>query len=204
MSVAPSTSGLTWEDFLNLPDDDRYRHAELVDGELVHKHAELMDEGLTQANPPTWLHQQVVGAVYALIWNWIRAGSGRGSVTMEPPVQIRHNRGYLPDVAWFREDRARPAGSNPYLSGAPDLAVEVLSPSTRTFDMLRKRSDYARVGVGELWLIDPDGPRAMILRQLDEPSDQAEFVQVEDLDGDGALTSPLLPGLTIPVRDLRP
>jgi Uma2 family endonuclease len=146
MTVAPSSSGLTWEDFLNLPDEPRYRHAELIDGELVYKFGPPPDGELTSVNSPVWLHQQVVGTVYALIWNWIRAGAGRGSVTMEPPVPIRSKRGYLPDVAWFREQRSRPAPGNAYLSGAPDLAVEVLSPSTRAFDLLRKRVDYARVG----------------------------------------------------------
>jgi Uma2 family endonuclease len=70
--------------------------------------------------------------------------------------------------------------------------------------MLRKRGDYARVGVRELWLIDPDEPSALVLRLPDPPSDSAEFVQVEDLDADGELASPLLPGLTIPLRDLVP
>lgn len=204
MSVAPSTSGLTWEEFLNLPDDDRYKHTELVGGELVYKYGPPADGELILVNPPVWLHQHVVSALVAMIWNWIRAGAGRGSVTMEPPVQVLRNRGYLPDVAWFREERSRPASGNPYLSGAPDLAVEVLSPSTRAVDMIRKWADYARVGVRELWLIDPDEPTVFMLRLLAEPTDTAEFVQVDELRVDGVLTSPLLPGLQIPVRDLLP
>jgi Uma2 family endonuclease len=204
MSVAPSTSDLTWEDFLNLPDEDRYRHTELVDGVLVHKHAARVDGELALANPPTWLHQQLVGAVYAFIWHWIRAGTGRGTVTLEPPVQIRTKRAYLPDVAWFREERSRPSAGNPYVTGAPDLAVEVLSPSTRNVDLLRKRVDYARAGVRELWLIDPDESIVFVLRLPADPPQPAEFVQVEELDADGVLSSPLLPGLEIPVRELLP
>jgi Uma2 family endonuclease len=190
MSSATAGSGLTWENFLDLPDDPKYRHAELVDGELI------------LVNPPTWLHQHVVGALHALIWTWIRAGSGRGAVTMEPPVQIRSNRGYLPDVAWFREDHARPSGGNPYLTGPPDLVVEVLSDSTRSFDLLRERADYARVGVGELWLIDPEGPTAFVLRRPTGEPDAADFVLTEELSPTDALSSPLLPGLTIPMAEL--
>jgi Uma2 family endonuclease len=107
-------------------------------------------------------------------------------------------------VAWFREDRSRPATGNPYLSGAPDLAVEVLSPSTRNVDLLRKRVDYARVGVRELWLINPDEPTAFVLRPPAEPTDPAEFVQVDELDADGVLASPMLPGLEISLRELVP
>ncbi|MGI9003493.1 MAG: Uma2 family endonuclease [Pseudonocardia sp.] len=190
MSSATATTGLTWEEFLELPDEPRYRHAELVDGELI------------LVNPPSWLHQQVVGALVALIWTWIRAEPGRGTVTMDPPVRITGIRGYLPDVAWYRDGRSRPAPGNPYLTGPPDLAVEVLSPSTRAFDVVRKRADYARVGVGELWLVDPENPSALVMRPPAQPTEPAEFVVVEELGRDGALTSPLLPGLSIPVGEL--
>lgn len=57
---------------------------------------------------------------------------------------------------------------------------------------MRKRTDYARIGVGELWLIDPEGPAALVLRR-----EGAEFVVVDDLDSAGALTSPQLPGLAV-------
>lgn len=192
MSSAIVTSGLTWEEFLALPDDPRYRHAELVDGELV------------LVNPPSWLHQHVVGAIHAVIWNWIRAGAARGTVTMEPPVQITTIRGYQPDVAWYRAGRGRPMPGNPYLTGPPDLAVEVLSDSTRAFDLVRKRADYAKVGVGELWLVDPEAPSALVLRRPAEPTTPAEYVLVEELASGSALTSPLLPGLTIPLASLAP
>lgn len=190
MSTAAPTTGLTWDEFLALPDDPRHRHAELVDGELI-----LM-------NPPSWLHQHVVGVLYATIWLWTRAGRGRGTVTMEPPVQISAMRGYQPDLAWYRAGRGRPKPGNPYLTGAPDLAVEVLSESTRAFDLVRERTDYARVGVGELWLVDPEGPSVLVLRLPAEPTTPAEYVLVEDLDAGDVLRSPQLPGLDIPLADL--
>ncbi len=123
------------------------------------------------------------------------AGAGRGEVTFNPRVQITHNRGHLPDVAWYREERVTADGTQP--GGPPDLAIEVLSPSTRAFDIVRKRSDYARVGVEELWLIDPEGPAALVLRR-----DGAEFVVALDLEAGGELVSPLLPGLAMRVGAL--
>lgn len=178
-------SRLTWDEFLALPDEPQYKHAELIDGEVV-------------VDPASWLHQHLVGEIYFVIQDWIRAGSDRGGVTLNPPVKIRNNRGYLPDVAWYREGRHRPRQGQPYLEGAPDLAVEVLSPSTRTIDMIRKRADYAKVGVRELWLIDPEGPVAFVLRAVDG----ADFVLVEELDAKGMLTSPLLPGFAVYVGGL--
>jgi Uma2 family endonuclease len=106
MSSATAGSGLTWENFLDLPDDPKYRHAELVDAELV------------LANPPTWLHQHVVMRLVVALELWIRGGSGRGTVTMEPPVQIRSNQGYLPDVAWLTEElSSADALTSPLLPG---------------------------------------------------------------------------------------
>lgn len=180
--------GLTWQEFLDLPDDDRYRHAELINGEVV-------------VSAATRLHQQIVGRLWSLIDAWARAGDGRGEVTMEPPVQITERRGYLPDLAWYRQAKCAPLGQPPAFEQPPDLAVEVLSPSTRSIDAIRKRNDYAAIGVGELWLIDPDEPEARILRPSDVLPDV--FIDAEtDIGRDGVLSSPMLPGLTIRLGDL--
>jgi Uma2 family endonuclease len=175
-------SGLTWEQFLELLDQDEYKTAELIDGQVV-------------VSTPSWMHQRIVTALIWLLRNWVAAGPDRGEVTFNPRVKITYNRGYLPDVAWYSADRVDDEGNEP--DGPPNLAVEVLSPSTRTYDLVRKRADYARIGVDELWLIDPDGPTAYVLRR-----EGTEFVLVDDLDAVGALTSPLLPGLSIVVGQL--
>jgi Uma2 family endonuclease len=80
----------------------------------------------------------------------------------------------------------------------------VLSPSTRTFDVLRKRSDHARVGIPELWLVDPD-PRSARVQVYRPPAEQAHSVEhelVDELSGDAVLTTPLLPGLRVVIVDL--
>jgi Uma2 family endonuclease len=42
--------------------------------------------------------------------------------------------------------------------GAPELVVEILSPKTRRLDLVNKKQEYARAGVKELWIIDPETP----------------------------------------------
>ncbi len=186
MSVtATTTSGLTWEQFLALPDTDEYRHAELVDGEVV-------------VNPPNRLHQRIVLRLGAALHEWTQGAPGPGEVTADPGVQIGDRTGYLPDVAWYPEDRCPPGSAN--FVGAPALAVEVLSPSTRAFDSVRKRNDYGRIGVEELWLVDPEGPAAQVYRR---PAPEAgEFALVREVKEDGVLSSPLLPGFAFTVGDL--
>jgi Uma2 family endonuclease len=60
-----------------------------------------------------------------------------------------------PDVLYIAPDRTALAGPRG-IEGAPTLAVEILSPSTRTIDRVVKRQLYARYGVPCLWLVDPD------------------------------------------------
>jgi Uma2 family endonuclease len=54
-----------------------------------------------------------------------------------------------------------------YFSGPPDIAVEVVSPSSRQYDTVEKNINYARYGVGEYWLIDPVEERAVFYRQVE-------------------------------------
>lgn len=179
---------MTWQEFLDLPDLPEYRGAELVDGELI-------------VSPPSALHQQVASRLIVNLMSWTRDEPGRGEVTYELPVRIADDRGYRPDVMWYREDRCAAPGEPPAFEGPPTLAIEVLSLSTRRLDAVRKRADYARVGVQELWLIDSDAPEALIARQHD-PAGPSPFVDAAYLDRDGQLTSPLLPGFAVRVDAL--
>jgi Uma2 family endonuclease len=169
-------TGLTWQQFLDLPEE--YKHADLVNGELF-------------VSSPTPLHQQIVTRLLSSLERWTAAGPDRGEVTFNPAVQISRDRGYMPDIAWWRQDKCAPAGEPPAFDGAPDLVVEVLSPSTRRLDTIRKRNDYPHIGVAELWFIDPDEPSAHIVRTDDGGQ------QTLDVAADEQLRSPLLDGFAV-------
>lgn len=178
-SFTPIMTGLTWREFLDLPEE--YRHADLVDGDLF----------VTAPAPP---HQRVVGYLYAALVAW--TGEGRGEVTLEPAVQITFNRGYLPDLAWFREDKCSAPDQPAAFDGPPDLVVEVLSPSTRGRDTILKRKDYLTIGASEVWLIDPDIPSAQIIRA------NPDGEHVIDVSAAGHLHSPMLDGFAVRLGDL--
>ena len=61
----------------------------------------------------------------------------------------------VPDLAGWRRERMPAPPDVAYLTLAPDWVCEILSPSTRKFDLEEKRPVYAREGVGHLWLVDP-------------------------------------------------
>jgi Uma2 family endonuclease len=79
--------------------------------------------------------------------------------------------------------------------GAPELVVEILSPKTRRLDLLNKKLEYARAGVKELWIIDPE-PRSLTVYQL--ASDGAE--NIRQLGEEDTLSTDLLPGFNLAVE----
>jgi Uma2 family endonuclease len=80
--------------------------------------------------------------------------------------------------------------------GLPAIVVEVLSPSTRSIDLLRKRGDYERLGVAEQWVFDPVDASALVMRR-----DGDRYADIALEPGD-VLTSPLLPGFSVTVGAL--
>ena len=83
------------------------------------------------------------------------------------------------------------------IRGAPDLVVEILSPSTAGYDRMTKRDLYARHGVGEYWLIDPYAKTATVLIL------GANGYNTHAIYGKGdILTSPTLAGFSLNMSDL--
>jgi Uma2 family endonuclease len=131
----------TWSDFIALDEDDP---RELLDGELL------------EIEVPTWNHERIVAALIILLgaWAWARkAGQVLGSGYK---IRIDDRQGYMPDVQLYRRGNT-PEGQQLGLEqGHPDLAIEVISPSSRSKDSVRKLHDYASIGVPEYWLVDPE------------------------------------------------
>lgn len=82
------------------------------------------------------------------------------------------------------------------VEGAPDIVVEVLS-SDRNRDLVRKRQLYAEGGVQEYWIFDPREDNATLLELQN-----GEYVERAVLTADDTLTTPLLPGLALPLADV--
>ena len=83
------------------------------------------------------------------------------------------------------------------VQGAPELVIEILSPSTRHTDAVVKRGLYESYGVREYWLVDPLAETVTVFRLRD-----GSLRKTEELDRTRALTSSLLPGLTIDLDDV--
>jgi Uma2 family endonuclease len=82
------------------------------------------------------------------------------------------------------------------VQGAPDLVIEIGSPSTRQRDETIKRHLYERSGVSEYWVVDPDIDVVRVYRRTSERFDRA--IELSREAGE-VLTTPLLAGLELPL-----
>lgn len=166
------------EDFLLIGEtEERYQ---LVEGVVV------------RMSRPTSKHQAVLKNLIVQLHPCEQ--QGLAAVFVEVDWRIRENAVYSPDIACFRADRS--PGLPTHLRDTPDLVIEVLSPSTMLFDMLSKKDDYERAGVGEYWTIDPKDARVRCYRRH-------EGSLVEVLVKGDSLASTALPGFTLDLRPLR-
>lgn len=136
--AGPASRLLTLEDLEDLPDDGR-RH-ELLDGILV----------VTPS--PGGPHQVVVGALYRAL----HAAKPSGAAVLVAPIDLVMSPHTVlqPDVVVVDAAEALEAR----LTRPPLMVVEVLSPSTRTYDKGSKMLAYAAAGIGWYWVVDPASP----------------------------------------------
>ena len=100
-----------------------------------------------------------------------------------------------PDIVIILDERQEIVGRS-RVEAPPDIVVEILS-TDRSRDLVRKRQIYAEAGVLEYWPIDP---RNDTVTQLELR--EGEYVERAVLGADDTLTTPLLPGLSIPLADI--
>jgi Uma2 family endonuclease len=173
---------LTYEEFRQLPDDGK--RYELIGGE-VH---------LTPA--PHTKHQYVVHNLDIALSLYVQKNK-LGEVWEAPlDVRLTENTALQPDLVFVSNARAGIIQED-WIAGAPDLVVEVLSPSTAAYDRVTKLPVYADAGVPEFWLIDSQAKTVEVLKL----QGKKYFVDAT-LAGDQVLTSNLFPGWQLPLRDL--
>lgn len=130
----------TVQDYYALPDDVR---VELIDGVLY------------DMASPSFVHQRIAGEVYRQIANFISANKG-SCLPVIAPMDVRldcDDRTMIqPDVIIVCEkEKVKGWG----IMGAPDFVLEVLSPTTKRKDGIKKLDKYMEAGVKEYWMIDP-------------------------------------------------
>lgn len=171
----------SYEDLATLPDDGRRR--EIIEGELYEMPA------------PSWVHALVIVNLLAA---WLHVIRAAGGIVVTGPVDV-----FFPGATPVEPDvvvllpgfTAKPSTRG--LEGPPDLVVEVLSPSNRGHDLLTKRALYARAGVREYWVVDPEA-RSVDVLQLEGEG----YRTAQRASGDDVARSLLLAEAAIALPDL--
>lgn len=183
MAGTPARTLMTAEDLLQLPDDGNWY--ELSEGELI------------VLSPAAYWSSMVAAAFLVRIRAYVLenglgivAGPDGGMLLRRAPDTMR-----APDVSFVRRDRV-PANiaASGFIPAAPDLAVEVLSPSDRYSQVSRKIRDYFAAGTRLVWVVDPDD-RVTMVHHPDRP--------VEIIGPEGTLDGgEILPGFTLSLAEL--
>lgn len=165
-----------YEDYRRTPDDERY---ELLDGELIMVPAPRVD------------HQRVVLRLASALHAFVEE-RGLGEVLVAPcDVVLSDTDVVQPDVLFVSRERAHVVVPE-NVRGAPDLVVEVFSPSTGERDRTVKRALYARHGVREYWQVDAQARTVTVLR-----SSGAGFETEDVCRGDQTARSAVLDGFGV-------
>jgi Uma2 family endonuclease len=172
---------LSVDQWLELPEDQR---CELVEGEIVVSPSPSLD------------HQRAVGRLFRALDDHARAHGGEAFVA-PLGVRLSDDTALEPDLLFVSSpDRYGPR----IVEGPPDLVVEVSSPSTRRYDLIRKRRLYERFGVPEYWFVDLDAERIEVYTaERDERDDPPTLTG-----RGGTVTSRAVPGLAVAVDTVLP
>jgi Uma2 family endonuclease len=167
----------TYEDLFSLPEDKRY---------------EIVEGALHEMPSPSVDHQTILLNLLFLLGPVIQRLQGRlfpspldvffpGADPVQPDILV-----LLPGWRGTLEQRGP--------QGAPDMAIEILSPSNRNHDLLTKRALYGSAGVRECWIVDPERKTVDVLTLEGDA-----LVTAQTASGDEAVVSPLLGGGSFPL-----
>ena len=183
MATTESAVKLTYEDYCATPDDKRY---ELLNGDLM------------MVPAPNLKHQDVQAELGSKLRQFIREHA-LGKLFFAPCDVVLSNTDVVqPDLLFISREREHVLTAE-NVRGAPDLVIEILSPSTADRDLGYKHELYGRHGVIEYWVLDPTAETVSVHRQRDGVLELTDTFSRRD-----TLRTPLLKGLELQLDDVFP
>jgi len=184
MMATPQLKVWTYDDYAALPDDGtRY---EVIAGELI------------ALSGPRIRHQMIVMRIAALLWGYVEANRLGTVIPAPTDVVLSPFDVVQPDVLFVAAEHAEII-TEMNMQGPPDLCVEILSPGTSGRDLRQKRDLYARFGVREYWIVDPDAECVTVL-----VLHNGTYTAIAEATGTAEVRSVVLPGFTVAAESLFP
>ena len=181
MVTQETRTKLTYDDYAKTPEDERY---ELIDGELI------------MVGAPNMEHQSIQFEIGLRVGTFVKDGDLGWVFNPPTDVLLSDHDVVQPDLIFVSRERKHVI-TDANIQGAPDLVVEILSPSSATRDRRDKFDLYAMHGVAEYWLISPEARivRVFVLRG-------GVFEEVGRYCENDTLTSTTLEGLEIDLSEV--
>lgn len=180
--AAPRVPAVSWSDFVALEDGDR---RELIDGRLE------------EAEEPTKWHENLVALLAYFLQGWARTRKLR-VLASGFRLRVGANRGALPDLQILKESVYRSRANDQGLArGRPELVLEIVSPSSRRHDRVRKVQWYASLGIPEYWIVDVDDRMVQRLRLKGR-----QYLLAQQAAEDEVFRPASMEGLEIPLAEL--
>jgi Uma2 family endonuclease len=181
--AVPGKKIWTDEAFIALPDDGH--HYEIVNGELI-------DMGNSGA-----LHGYVCSLLLAALMGYVLPKKLGIILDSSTAFKMKNGNKRSPDIAFFAKERLQGITELPsgFLEGAPDLAVEVLSPGNTVEEIHDKLVEYFENGTRLAWVIHPNEKYILVYRSGQEPDRLLKMT--DSIDGEE-----IIPGFSLPVAHL--
>ena len=139
LSTKSTPDRYTYKDYLLIDDDKRY---------------EVIRGGLIMVPAPFTIHQRVLRNIEDVLWNFVRE-KNLGEVLVAPTdVVLSEDIVVQPDILFISKERLDII-KEAAIMGSPDLIVEIISPSSASYDTVEKRDIYEEYVVKEYWLVFP-------------------------------------------------
>lgn len=172
----------TYEDYKLMPEEKR---CEIIEGDIL------------MTPSPVFRHQAIQMTLSVTLFSFVKEHDLGYVVTAPMDVILSPENVVQPDVLFIAKERSTIINDMGAVAGAPDLAVEILSPSTAARDQVLKRKLYARFGVREYWIVDPGTQTVEVMTLAGNTFETWQRFTAEQ-----SLISPLLPGLSIRLGDI--
>lgn len=163
---------------------------EMEDGQKI----EFINGEVIMHSPDLARHTAVRKRLMRILGTYVDA-KALGWIGDEKSLTVFTRNDYMPDIVFFGPEKAAQISGETLKFPVPDFVVEVLSPSTARRDRGVKLEDYAAHGVGEYWIVDPEGEAIEV-----HLPDGAGGFRLDARQHDGTVRASVLAGLVFPVR----
>ena len=169
---------------------------ELLNEQPLHQRSELVNGRMLVREPAAYAHGRLAIVIGSALHAWVSSRGLGDVVAAETGFTLRRNPDTVraPDAAYISAQRVPPADIHGFAELAPDLVVEVVSPSDRAGYVRQKVGDWLAAGAQLVWVLDAAHRRADVFRA---DGTTTRLTAVDSLSGEG-----VLPGFLLPLQPL--